>query len=290
MNRLILLRALLGIGTTCGFLARIIGLFKENGVPYDLNSLWGMGFGAADVRALATPLFTTSTGNKALVSTILTANFPQAIFSFLYLLYNSLFTCMLLGDEWDGFSHQRRPLRVTAPTGVQRSTHFLQLPYKYSIPLMIASGVMHWMVSQSIFLTRIAICRKDGIPTIDIVSLIGWSPIAIITGLALAILMLAVVIINGFRKYGGGIPLVANCSAAISAACHPDPHEPLPAILLVLWGVVKRDGNTGHCSFSGEEVGTPVSGQLYAGKTSGGGRTETDGEVMIRDYRWRQGW
>ena len=94
---------------------------------------------------------------------ILTANLPQTILSFLYLTYNSLFTCMLSGHEWSLFSHHHRTLRVTSPRPGQRSTYWLQIPYTYAIPLMTLSGLLHWLTSQSIFLAKVDVWKPFGI-------------------------------------------------------------------------------------------------------------------------------
>ena len=73
-------------------------------------------------------------------------------------------------------------------------------------------------------------------------------------------------IVNGFRKYDDGIPLVGSCSAAISAACHAQRGDEMAFLKPLMWGKVQdsRDG-VGHCCFSSFEVERPVSGDLYAG-------------------------
>lgn len=80
------------------------------------------------------------------------ANIWQAILSLLYLAYNALLTCMIVGDEWSHFASRRKPLRVTHPRGIQRSTYFISMPYRYGVPLMIANTVLHIMISQSLFI------------------------------------------------------------------------------------------------------------------------------------------
>ena len=205
---------------------------------------------------------------------ILLANLPQVILSFLYLTYNSLFTSMLLAKEWSGFAHQSRTLRVTCPVGKQRSTYWLQLPFLYGIPLLVMSGILHWLVSQSIFLVRIAV--EDSFSSIviaqysdyrrgeDIVSTCGYSPIAIITVIPLGTLLLLVLVLNGFRKCKEGMPLAGSCSAAISAACHRPKEDLDAAVLPVLWGAVSTEGRIGHCCFTSFDVSTPVEGKPYA--------------------------
>ncbi|KAG0635406.1 hypothetical protein HOY80DRAFT_927241 [Tuber brumale] len=201
--------------------------------------------------------------------TILLANLPQTILSFLYLTYNSLFTCMLSGHEWSLFSHHHRTLRVTSPRPGQRSTYWLQIPYTYAIPLMTLSGLLHWLTSQSIFLARIEIWDPlgEGISTTK--SAVGYSCIAIICVLTLGILALVIVAGMGYRQFSAETTTVGSCSAAISAACHAweDPDTIIGK--KVRWGDVGVVQNLGmrHLTFSSEEgVGKPVFGAAYAGR------------------------
>src|ERR1700753_3703235 len=92
-------------------------------------------------------------GVSGLLSNVFIANSPQLILSVIYFTYNSLFTCFLLGLEWNSYASSKKGLRVSnKPTGEQRGTHFLQLPFRWGIPLIILSVVLHWLSSQSIFL------------------------------------------------------------------------------------------------------------------------------------------
>ena len=185
---------------------------------------------------------------------------------------------MLLGHEWSGYAHVRKPLRVTTPAGSQRSTYRLQLPYKYGIPLLVLSGTLHWLVSQSIFLARVdyydnGILDDDDYYDTDnlqygtqyqSISTLGYSCIAIITVIALGGIVVLVGILHGFRRYKPGVPLVGSCSAAISAACHR-PNEDVDAPFKpVMWGAVESSNPIGHCCFTSFEVTKPVKGQVYA--------------------------
>jgi len=91
-------------------------------------------------------------GTRGFIANVMYANMWQVIISFLYLAYNALLTCMLVGDEWSRFATQRKTLRVTHPRGIQRSTYFVSMPYKYGIPLMVANTVLHTLISQSLFI------------------------------------------------------------------------------------------------------------------------------------------
>ena len=205
-------------------------------------------------------------GNGGLLTTTLVANSPQILLSLLFLMYNGLFTCMLLVSEWAGYAHERKPLRVTCPTKSQRSTYRLQLPYKYGVPLLLLSGALHWLVSQSIFLARVNAFTSDGVEdTDDSISSIGYSNIAIITAIALGTVMVLLGILTGFRRYPPGMPLAGSCSAAISAACHRPEGDTDAAEKPLMWGAVETEGSIGHCCFTSFEVEKPVVGRLYAG-------------------------
>ncbi|MCJ1281575.1 hypothetical protein MMC26_000895 [Xylographa opegraphella] len=229
----------------------------------DMKTLWNLGFGAVNGQLLLDP-YEQAPGAGSLIPNVLVANFPQVIFSCLDLMYNSLYTCMLLGHEWTNYAYQGKSLRVTSPAGEQRSSYWLQLPYTYSIPLMVLSGLMHWLISQSLFLARIG--EKDSQGDIVVTeSTCGYSPIAIIFSIMVGSLMVIGLILNGFRRYRPGVPLAPSCSAAISAACHPA-DDGNAARSRVRWGEVNApttDG-LGHCTFTSDlDVRMPTPGRLY---------------------------
>ncbi|PUU76453.1 hypothetical protein B9Z19DRAFT_1149369 [Tuber borchii] len=180
----------------------------------DLKSLWTRGFGKVNSVSVVTVRF------QNITQAILLANLPQTILSFLYLTYNSLFTCMLAGHEWSLFSHHHRALRVTSPRPGQRSTYWLQIPYTYAISLMALSALLHWLTSQSIFLARVDIWEPLGREVRGMMSTVGYSCIAIIFALPLGILALLTAVGMGLRPFAAEITTVGSCSAAISAACH----------------------------------------------------------------------
>lgn len=169
------------------------------------------------------------------------ANTPQLILSFIYLFYNDVFTRMLMSHEWAAFATGRKALRVSRPRGQQRSTFWLQLPFRYSVPMMAAMVLLHWLVSRSIFLVRITIYDISGVhdPYRDI-NANGYSPLAILLAFLLSGLLIAVLISLGrFRYIEANIPAVSSCSVAISAAAHPSGLEPgNVALLSVQYGVI----------------------------------------------------
>ena len=191
----------------------------------------------------------------------------QLILSFLYFLFNGICTCMLLAKEWSGYAHERKTLRVSSPIGKQRSTYFLELPYRYAIPLLIFSGFLHWFVSQSIFLANIDIYGINGdydeLSPDYSYSTCGYSPIAMVFVIIFGSLLILFGLVLGFRTYKPGIPLVGSCSKKISAACHiPENELELhPEQGPLQWGIIPgvfdKNGNP-HCSFSSNRVIKPL--------------------------------
>lgn len=211
-------------------------------------------------------------GPGGVIFTVLVANLPQVILSFLYFVYNGTFTYMLLAEEWSAYASKRRFLRVTSPKGGQRSIYRLQLPYRYGIPLLIGSSALHWFVSQSIFIARVIVIdfTEVEVPGAGI-STCGYSPIALIFLIILGSIVVLLGISYGFRKARVGMPLAGSCSAAISAACHPPETDVDASMKRVMWGVVDKesfkhlDESVGHCSFTSFKVEAPIVGNLYAG-------------------------
>ncbi len=241
-----------------------------------ISYLWSLGFGTVTAESIITgkgwpAQQYNESAQGALLLMILISNSPQLILSFLYLTYNGLFTSMLLVKEWSGFAHHRKTLRITSPEGQQRSTYWLQLPYRYSIPLTATSSLLHWLVSQSIFLARVTVLDPTGVedPS-ESISTCGYSSIAIIFVIGFGSILPLIAIAHGFRRYPSGMPFAANCSAAISAACHPPEGDTDAASKPLQWGVTGEavENNAGerigHCSFTSFEITAPVEGQSYA--------------------------
>ena len=234
-----------------------------------MSHLWSLGFGSVNSEALMSIDHNEDvSGPTGVVSTVLIANSPQIILSFLYFAYNGVFTCMLLANEWSAYAVKRNFLRVTSPTGGQRSTYRLQLPYRYGIPLLLGASMLHWFVSQSIFLARFNVINSSGKTTDGGILTCGYSPIAIIFVIILGSVVVLLGIANGFRKARVGMPLAGSCSAAISAACHPPETDVDASSKRVMWGVVAEDLNAsvGHCSFTSFHVEAPTVGKRYAGR------------------------
>ncbi|KAF7510338.1 hypothetical protein GJ744_006834 [Endocarpon pusillum] len=235
------------------------------GVNRSLLEYINLGFGAVTPTTLITGWDLTSIGGNTVITSVLIANIPQPILSSLYLLFNGVLTSMLLADEWSGYAHKRKPLRVSDPKPGQRSTYFLQLPYRYAVPFLILFAILHWSVSQSIFLAQIASYSKSGeLINPAAVSTCGYSPVAIALTLMLGTCLALSMVLLSARRYKRGIPLAGSCSAAISAACHGG--EGVDTTAPLQWGVISPEGEeVGHCAFSHKVVRIPIAGRMYAG-------------------------
>ena len=191
---------------------------------------------------------------------------------------------MALAAEWSSYSMHRKGLRVsTFLRGHQRSTYFLSLPYRYAFPLIACSGLLHWLISQSLYVVAI---RGHGLdnerdPFLDSATC-GYSPVGIISSVSVGVFMLTCLIGMGCRRFKSGMPVAGSCSLAIAAACHSsyvekdddisdgdDDSEKLGAEYQPLkWGVEtlipgEIEAEIGHCTFSSREVEMPQNGTVY---------------------------
>jgi len=168
--------------------------------------------------------------------------------------------------EWNNLGRGHKPLRVTRPVGQQRETYFLQLPYRWSLPLMVASGSLHWLLSQSIFVVGSETYDRSGKLVRSLSqSACGFSGMSFIALTLVFYFVVAVAGVVGRRKFKVLIPFAASSSLVISAACHPPEDDVEPHLRPVKWGVVVErtlDGED-HCSLSSQTVYEPVVGKLY---------------------------
>lgn len=196
---------------------------------------------------------------KATIWNAWLSNMPQVLLSLCYLNLNTICTSMASTAEWNTLSTSRKGLRVTKPFGDQRSTYFLQLPYRWAAPLMIASGGLHWLLSQTFFLSRVDHYDSEGRLS-KWTSACGVSFSSLVTFCVVCVLLIAAVRWIGRRPMMTNLTLAENCSLMISAACHPAEHETDPHLSKVRWGVVPE---TGRCSLSSKHVKRPQLGELY---------------------------
>ncbi|KAF9060830.1 hypothetical protein BDP27DRAFT_1339014, partial [Rhodocollybia butyracea] len=238
---------LLALCTTLGFLGYAINKLNINYGIRGLSSLWQLGIGRASSENIITaPGWAIPTqGYQAIIASVLLANIPQLIFSMIYLVFNSLCTKLFLALEWSSYAHSRKPLRVSDPHGDQRSTYFLNIPFRFGFPLMVYSVLLHWLLSQSIFVVAITAWNGDVVDTAN--TIVGGS------------LILSSLAVGYFKHLQCDMPLAGSCSKAIAAACHP-PEDGSDPLKPMKWGVVSKlpDRDVWHISFSSGEVAPPV--------------------------------
>lgn len=282
-----------GIGTS---ICLTLGIENFKG-DKTIQNAWSIGLGTVRPQNLVMGWNLPGYGNASIAISTLIANAPQAVFSFLYVCYNGLFTVMFLSRELMRFSvtagRGRKYLRVNEARGEQKSTYFLSLPFKYGVPLLIGSGLMHWLVSQSVFLANITVIPRDGtVPMQDEITTVAYSPIGMLFMLFLGFILLIFIFATGLRKLPFGMPLIGSNSMAISAACHLPPGttdgEREEMVLRPLnWGAIPGGGKImdlgirdfhahgsegdldgdgsefGHCCFSDRVVDPPQRGKFY---------------------------
>ena len=119
---------------------------------------------------------------KSLYLNVVFSNVWQFAISVLYLMYNAVFTMMLVAHEWDRFGETRKALRVSEPQGHQRSTYFISAPLKYGLSIIITIGALHYTMSQSVFVVYLTRFFSNGMEDIGSrTATSGYSCIAIIT-------------------------------------------------------------------------------------------------------------
>lgn len=235
------------------------------------GSIFSLGFGSPDPRLMIGIYRFDSSKHRAvtalnLASSILLANAPQVVLSLIYLSYNALITGMHLAHEYSGYALRHKPLRVTTPCGQQRNTYWLQLPYKYGIPLIAISAILHWLVSRSLFLLRLEIYGKDGGIDLEVTG-VGYSlPPILAVAIIGTCVMLGSIAMGGFKLQHSLMPVASSCSLALAAATHRPENDVDAAVLPVKWGEVANMGNddVGHCCFTSQAVVDVIPGRKYA--------------------------
>ncbi|RBQ71034.1 hypothetical protein FVER53590_13636 [Fusarium verticillioides] len=243
--------------------------------------------------------------NLPLISLTMVANTPQLILSICYLAYNGLFTRMLAEFEWSKYSVAFRSLRVTEPRGSQNATYRLQLPYRFSIPLIIISIGLHWIYSNCIYVSNYE-AYAPGYPyKRDVTVGLQFSSKAILVGLLVSIGVAITPLFLAFVKLPGVMVIAGANSAVISAACHypstklkslsratskmsmrSNEYDSMSARLIgdeeveelrdvsrrkIKWGRMSMgksdESSVGHLGFGTEEldIEKPVEGEYYSG-------------------------
>jgi hypothetical protein len=118
---------------------------------------------------------------KGFIEQNLVVNMWQVILSIVYVAHNAILSTLWTAKEWTGYAKRQKALRVSRPTGGQRSTYFISMPLRYSLPLMGILATMHWLLSQSTFIIRISTLTYKGEP-VEGWTLAGYSSAASLLG------------------------------------------------------------------------------------------------------------
>lgn len=247
-----LLTAILGL-TTAGLALGITRVQRRD----PSRNPFATGIGASVNIDTLMPIAGSSSSSTGPSATIwratLLANAGQPLLSLLHCAYNALFTALYLGTEWDGYGGGRggvgaaggkKGLRISSvPRGAQRASHFLQLPWRYGVPLSAASTLLHWLASQSVFTVSLvdggdageAGAARDDISGKETAAPAaeqsdrffgcGFSPLAMALLLVALLALLACLLAAALPRFKTGMPVVGSCSAAIAAACRPHPRR-----------------------------------------------------------------
>ncbi|KAI0848380.1 hypothetical protein F5Y00DRAFT_270122 [Daldinia vernicosa] len=151
---------------------------------------------------------------------VMIANSPQLLLSLCYLIYNNLFTRLRMAREWSLFSQGYQPLRVTDPQGEQYATYRLQLPYKYSIPLIFVSISLHWLLSNTIYIFVSTGFESDPNLPPETTVAVGYSIYAFMTILIVTCVLITIPPILSVKRLPSDMLNIGSNSFSLSAACH----------------------------------------------------------------------
>ncbi|KAI1497832.1 hypothetical protein F5X99DRAFT_353108 [Biscogniauxia marginata] len=198
----------------------------------------GFFYNAYQTNGNLTGEFFESDGNSfiplafSLTEAVLLANSPQLLLSFCYLAYNNLFTRLQMAREWALFSDGYHPLRVTSPKGKQYSTYRLQLPYKYSLPLIAVSIFLHWLLSNTIYVfvsiggyygtdDFLESTKADPSLPSNTAIAVGYSTLSLLVMMVVSIVLIFIPPMLSLKRLPSNINNPGSNSLALSAACHP---------------------------------------------------------------------
>ncbi|KAK8113850.1 hypothetical protein PG999_005919 [Apiospora kogelbergensis] len=194
-----------------------------------------------------------STNHWGTAANALIANTPQLAAVYVYLTCNTALTTMLAHAEVSRFAVRRGGLRVSSPRPdtAQYSTFHLHLPLYLSLLLLLTCAALHWLLSESLFLLRVAV-YASGRGNVDapplpraVMTAVGYAPAPILAATGLLALLIGIVLAVGwFRRYMGAerMPLFATCSASLAAATCPTSSFFFPQVIFAGSGGGRRGG------------------------------------------------
>jgi hypothetical protein len=250
-----------------------VALYCTSNEPFTIDGLMAQGIGGINQRFFIGWHLKEQGG---MFRSVCLANIGHAIFGILYVVYNNVFYAMIFSDEWARYGHHRKGLRVSeSPRGKQRTVYFFLMPHKIALAIMAFSSAIHTCISQTLFLVDVetwgSVIEPTGIKSTKFTrqreadfTTTGFSPLANLFLIALALLMIAYLVLMSTTKLKSGMPVTSTCSAAISASCQPGLDEVPDAFLYpIQWGVTHTENGIGHTSFSCRMIKPAREGMLY---------------------------
>ncbi|GAB7336524.1 hypothetical protein MBLNU13_g09801t1 [Cladosporium sp. NU13] len=216
---------MIGLFIAAALLVATLMHLKGQRLPTDLPFLFSQGVGRPQSHSLVGGILAASgaVSRAWRFGHILFANSFQVLVSFLYLFYNNILTRQVAANEFLGFldaDNDRKALRVSSPkNSEQRSSYFLSLPWRYAIPQMITFMLLHWLVSQSIFIVLTSawtIAPEPAPVPNDNATRLGFSCAGIFL-----VLIVATTLVLG--THGTGTNATANRPSSVEVQCTPTP-------------------------------------------------------------------
>lgn len=219
-----------------------------------ISSLWQQGLGKTNGFALIGGPWKGGLRFIDFSRQILLTNSFQILISCVYLCFNNVVSRQLVAAEWVRLLSvkEKKPLRVSSPQGLQRSSYMLSMPFAYAIPFIVYFVLMHCLVSQAIFIVQTTVyesgATNNRLPSKD-GSRVGFSTIGIIFVVMIEVLLICFLLIHSairrYRNVPPDFPRMGTCSAAISSVCHPPQGDTEAYMFPVSMGVVEK-GRLGH--------------------------------------------
>ncbi|THV74957.1 hypothetical protein D6D28_02178 [Aureobasidium pullulans] len=183
-----------------------------------LNCLF-LGFFATATAVLIT--LQSSTSEHGLFANLFGLGSIHVVISITYLFYNHLFSRMFAAVELSSYSRTQAPLRVTLPRQGARNTYYLAMKPYYSLLLIVALVLVHFLTTQALNVVALTTYDVMGQYSHQRITY-GISPSSAISALVVGFVMLCALAFALERKLDDGMPVLGTCSMAISAACHVD--------------------------------------------------------------------
>ena len=194
---------------------------------------------------------------------VIIANLPQVWLTIGYLTWNNMIGRIWLEKEWRSFYHVHQLPRVSYNSRAQgvQNARWLQLPYWLTMLLMSISVLLHWLVSQTLFVVEIYFSDK----AIASVFHLHYSPLAIISVGTFTCFLVFGITLYYFIPIKTWMPLMAGSARVVFESCSRLAGSDLPRNGIG-WGDISYRNE--RLAGFGQVVGRMVEGVRYPGLIS----------------------